>query len=158
MVWLTCKKQWNVGREKVVKLPEDRPESFELYLRWLYGRKIYVQELAKSAQSARDCNELDKLITDFVFGEKVQDDDYKDAILDTMIAHTINLDKHGQRWFPGIKGAARIYNGTPSGSPARLHRYCHCCVLHTLTTSSRAQCMDTKLKARPLPQSVFRLW
>lgn len=34
---------WKEGREGIVKLPEDRPETVELYLKHLYTGKLHIK-------------------------------------------------------------------------------------------------------------------
>jgi hypothetical protein len=60
-------------------------------------------------------HEFNVLIGAFVFGEKVQDGDFKDAVIDTVAA----LDEKGTCWYPTGRLVDRAYTGTPGGSPIR---------------------------------------
>ncbi|KAK3641170.1 hypothetical protein LTR56_011410 [Elasticomyces elasticus] len=44
-----CQREWNEGRERVVKLPEVDPETFELYATWMYQDKIDHEALRMAA-------------------------------------------------------------------------------------------------------------
>ncbi|KAK3645080.1 hypothetical protein LTR56_002702 [Elasticomyces elasticus] len=44
-----CQREWIEGRERVVKLPEVDPETFELYATWMYQDKIDHEALRMAA-------------------------------------------------------------------------------------------------------------
>ncbi|KAK4888590.1 hypothetical protein LTR27_012542 [Elasticomyces elasticus] len=44
-----CQREWIEGRERVVKLPEVEPETFELYATWMYQGKIDHETLRMAA-------------------------------------------------------------------------------------------------------------
>jgi hypothetical protein len=64
-------------------------------------------------------HEFNVLIRAFVFGEKVQDGDFKDAVIDALIHTVAALDKKGTRWYPMGRLVDRAYTSTPKGSPIR---------------------------------------
>ena len=64
-------------------------------------------------------DELEVLIDSFIFGEKIQDGAFKDAIIDSLIASVSTLGKEGKYWYPTGKMIDRAYKGTPTGSPLR---------------------------------------
>ena len=55
----------------------------------------------------------------FVFGEKVQDGDFKDAVVDALIHTVAAPDEKGVRYYPTAQSVNRAYIGTPEGSPIR---------------------------------------
>lgn len=110
------RKGWKEGLDCTIDLPDDQPQTFELYAQWLYGGKVLSRGVEKSK---RHDEELGQLIDAFVFGEKVQDGNYRDAIIDAVIAYTNTSDKDGQRWYPASTIVDRAYRGTPAGSPLR---------------------------------------
>jgi hypothetical protein len=59
------------------------------------------------------------LIGAFVFGEKVQDGDFKDAVIDALIHTIATPDEEGTFWYPTKQLVDRAYTGTPEGSPIR---------------------------------------
>ncbi|KAK5689687.1 hypothetical protein LTR97_012686 [Elasticomyces elasticus] len=48
-----CQREWIEGRERVVKLPEVDPETFELYATWVYQGKIDHEALRIAALNPR---------------------------------------------------------------------------------------------------------
>ena len=94
------------------KLPEDGPEVVALYLNWVYTSPI----LSCHPTSEKDSNEIRLLVEAFVFGEKIQDGRFRDAVIDAAIKSTLVPDIDGQIWFPGPLDVKRAYDGTPSGS------------------------------------------
>jgi hypothetical protein len=87
-----------------VLLPDDTPPIVDLYVQWIYTGGIVSPD--KPIEDDRDCEEsknrrhFDLLIGGFVFGEKVQDGEFKDAVLDALI-HTVKTpDSEGVCWYP----------------------------------------------------------
>ena len=64
-------------------------------------------------------HEFDVLTGAFVFGEKVQDGDFKDAVVDALIHTVVAPDEKGVRYYPTAQSVNRAYIGTPEGSPIR---------------------------------------
>ena len=64
-------------------------------------------------------HEFKVLIGAFVFGEKVQDGDFKDAVIDALIHTVATPDEEGAFWYPTEQLVDRAYTGTPEGSPIR---------------------------------------
>lgn len=64
-------------------------------------------------------HELNVLIGAFVFGEKVQDGDFKDAVIDILIHAAATPDAKGACWYPTGRLVNLAYTGTPEGSPIR---------------------------------------
>lgn len=63
--------------------------------------------------------EIDLLIEAFVLGEKLQDQNFKDAVTDSVV-HTVNTpDDEDIRWYTRSVTIDRAYRGTPKGSPLR---------------------------------------
>lgn len=112
------KKEWKEGQERRVKLPDDTLSVVNLYAQWLYSDRILSR---KSPDQADDQNmaELKLLIKAFIFGEKIQDGHFKDALIDALI-HSVNTTNNdGKNWYPGSSLVNCAYEGTPEGSPLR---------------------------------------
>lgn len=110
-------KEWKEGQERTIPLPDDDPEAFALYLQWIYRGKIFSRR--PPCESPFRSGKLDLLIDCYIFGEKVQDDGYKDAVLDSLLACTSTKDEERERWFPTGQSVQRAYQKTPSGWPLR---------------------------------------
>lgn len=109
-------------------LPDDAPSVVDLYVQWVYGGKIYSQIYSQTAPEdeggdeeadERGETELNLLLDGFVFGEKVQDRGFRDAIVDALIHSVATPDANGVCWFPTNGSVDRLYKGTPEGSPMR---------------------------------------
>lgn len=59
------------------------------------------------------------MIDGFIFGEKIQDGDFKDAIIDALISFVSTIGKEDEYWYPSGEKADRVYRGTSAGSPLR---------------------------------------
>lgn len=103
-------------------LPEDVPLIVELYLNWLYTGTIvclssHDGEEENVGKTRRRENEL--LVDGYVFGEKVQDGGFRDAIVDSLIHAVSTPNKAGRCWYPGPLTVDRAFKGTPERSPLR---------------------------------------
>nr|POE99364.1 hypothetical protein CFP56_52757 [Quercus suber] len=117
---------WKEGQENTVTLPTDDADIFDLYAHWIYHWKIYSREL--TSVSGPDSDECSILVSAFLFGEKVQDGNFKDATIDALIASVSIPGGDGKRWYPTGSTIQRAYEGTPDGSPLRrllLDMYVH---------------------------------
>ncbi|KAF2496919.1 hypothetical protein BU16DRAFT_507616 [Lophium mytilinum] len=69
---------WAEAESRIVPLPDDAPSTFALYRTWLY-----TGLLASKSDSSSD--EWELLACAYVLGEKLQDSDFKDTVIDAMI-------------------------------------------------------------------------
>jgi hypothetical protein len=111
------KKEWLENQKHRISLPDDDPRIVDLYLQWIYSGRIFSRQSTDGGPG--DGKEFDLLIDGFVFGEKVQNGDFKDAVVDALIESFAVTDKKGQRWCPATPWVDRAYAGTPEGSPLR---------------------------------------
>lgn len=63
--------------------------------------------------------EIDLLIEAFILGEKLQDQEFRDAVIDCLIDAVDTPDGQDKRWYPTPGFIDRAYRGTPEGSPLR---------------------------------------
>lgn len=116
-----AKKDWKEGRENHIPLLCDNFTAVGLYVQWIYGGRILScpSTAECEGQDGQPYRELPLLIEAFVFGEKIQDGDFKDAVIDSIIA-SINIPgKDDKCWYPSGSTVDRAYEGTPEGSPLR---------------------------------------
>jgi hypothetical protein len=91
-----CKEEWKHGREDCIPLPDDDPSFVDLYLQRAYSGRILSRQSADGGGPGNG-EEFDLLIDGFVFGEKVQNGDFIDAVVDTLVKSFAVPDKKGQR-------------------------------------------------------------
>lgn len=111
---------WKEAQEKVVRLPDDRPDIVKLYIKWLYSGKLLVKWTTELQEFERHIGPLEyyTLACLYIFGEKCCDVTFKNAVvasfvgrMDTKIGDTC--------WYPVGKAVDIIYNGTTAASPMR---------------------------------------
>lgn len=102
------------AKERVIRLPDDEVKIFTIYHMWLYFGYIFTrsEDEEKSALSTSSTAEWDLLFDSYIFGEKIQDSNFKDALMDAVI-NKMNTIKH----FP--HSVQQVYQNTPQNSPAR---------------------------------------
>jgi len=106
------KKKWTGDDDRILKLPDDEPEDIKVYVAWLYSNRIFTKpEGEVDKESSVESNGL---INAYVFGDKIQDSDFKDAIIDAIIEGSEENDDY-------YINARKIWEYTPPG--ALIRRY-----------------------------------
>ncbi|QIW96667.1 hypothetical protein AMS68_002185 [Peltaster fructicola] len=113
------KKEWKEGQNREIALPEDTTEVFDIYIQWLYQKKILCQ--------IDDSNPVDKEVSDqyrllidvFIFGDKVQDIPLKDATINALCNLSDLRNEKNLCIDPTGVNVTRAYRGTMPGSPLR---------------------------------------
>ena len=113
-------KCWKEGRERHIELPEDDPEIVEVYFKFLYAEKLFIEwtRVVAQVKSNENLPEYLTLAQFYVFGEKVGDVKFKSAVMDAFITGLIT-PFGGTSWTPVTRVADILYCGTVSGSPVR---------------------------------------
>ncbi|KAJ4365521.1 hypothetical protein N0V83_008140 [Neocucurbitaria cava] len=96
--------QWLESDERLVTLPEDRPDVFRLYLNLLYTKQIATKTWITLCQI-------------YVLAEKLQDTSAKDSAIDAM--HAALQEYAPKKPRLGFKSITELYSGTPEGSKVR---------------------------------------
>ncbi|KAH6637768.1 hypothetical protein C7974DRAFT_148065 [Boeremia exigua] len=109
---------WIEAESRVVRLTEDDPVTFQLYVDLLYtGRVAVLRELpSDDPRSILEKAELAKL---YVLAEKLQDMEAKNQTINAVIASSRFKQAGGSVYAPGYNFIRIIYDGTPSGSKMR---------------------------------------
>lgn len=106
---IALKKEWPEGQTRKIELPDDDVNTVEDYLHFLYTQQVpeetRLQDLAKL----------------YVFGQKVLDQKYKDAVLVRILYETNDLlkDEFFHDYVAAREAVTTIYEGTPPGSLGR---------------------------------------
>ncbi|KAF2869196.1 hypothetical protein BDV95DRAFT_499130 [Massariosphaeria phaeospora] len=105
------KSEWTELRTEAepIDLGDDELEVVKLYAHWVYVGKLPTWDNELDGNTV-----LTSLCKAYVFGEKIMDTKYKNMVIDGLSAATKKYNKYPL-------GAAEkiVYDGTPSGSPAR---------------------------------------
>lgn len=109
-------RDWTEAKERTVKLPEHSARAFELYMNWLYSSQSLVKVSWDLSHKVMEESWSD-LLESYLLGEYLQDTNFKDTIIDSMLEWTKDCDFdscHVPATF-----AAKIYEKTTFGSPLR---------------------------------------
>lgn len=90
---------------------------------WIYPDRIFSRWSPEDDEdddkgSSSSSNDTGTLIAAFIFGEKIQNQDFQDAVVDALI-HSFGTPGEREGWYPGATWVDRAYEGTPEGSPLR---------------------------------------
>ena len=111
------KPEW-LKNQNSVKLPDLLPETFSIYVNWLYTGALTGLLRPGDAEDRKDLLEFRRLATAFVLGEALLDVAFKDTIIDTLLFRVCS-DTGRQVFTAGAEIAKIVYDGTPTESPAR---------------------------------------
>jgi hypothetical protein len=102
---------WKEAIERLIKLPNDEPETFQSYLHLLYTNDIAVipDPLPANYDGREERLSLAKL---YVLAEKLLDVDVKNATLKAMFHSTCQLGSDGIVYVSGLPVIRIIYAGT----------------------------------------------
>lgn len=109
-------KEWQEGKQRVVKLPKDVPEHFELFANFLYTGQIFSaregdQSPAPDGKRTKN-DEWQRLSKAWVFGDKVLSTSFKDAVVDATISNMNTSKYHPLRMhldvYPSSKKGAKM--------------------------------------------------
>jgi hypothetical protein len=115
------KPEWaDLGEDsKILHLPEDSTSTVSDYIKWLYYDKVAIKPyeagtdtIKKKAEEAEKVFIL--LAEAYVFGEKIMDTEYKNAVV-----KALSDCKSRLHWRMGPESVSIVYNNTPPGSPLR---------------------------------------
>ena len=106
------KMKWTGDNDRILELPDDEPENIKVYVTWLYSNRIFTKPEGEVNEESG--GGIDGLIDAYIFGDKIQDSDFKDAIIDALI----EINKETKTYFTD---ACQIWESTPPG--ALIRRY-----------------------------------
>ena len=109
-------RDWKESKQRSIQLEDDDPDTFQLYLHWLYRGTLPV----RTDGPGRIANsEYLQLAMAYVLGDKLQDGDFQDITIDAMIDKCKSPASDGAKWFPVGSVIQCIYDNTPESSKAR---------------------------------------
>lgn len=105
-------KEWKESEERVVRLPEQYPEAFDIYLRWIYSGKLVVGKIDIQDTQAYD-SFTNSLSRAYILGEMLQDVDFKEAVIDGLFETIEPTERVPARQ------AKFLFDNTPKNAPIR---------------------------------------
>lgn len=105
------------SRDRVVLLPTEEPEIFEIYLHWLYFSTFFDD--AKVLSVAQAASEHLRLARAFALGTRMEDTQFQDAVMDAITEQSRIKHSDGSQSCPGTTAIEHIYSHSSIGSNAR---------------------------------------
>ena len=77
--------KWKESKERAIALREQDPHAFELYVGWVYHRKLFsIDDSEKDLEQSRR-NETIVLVNAFILADMIGDLEFADVIIDALI-------------------------------------------------------------------------
>ena len=108
--------EWKEANERTTKFEEDNPNVFQLYLHWLYRGTLPIRN---DAPGRIGNAEYECLAEAYVLGDKLQDGDFQDVIVDTIVDKCSSKASDGRSWFPVGPAIQHVYDHTVESSKVR---------------------------------------
>lgn len=108
---------WKEAREQLIKLPEDKPTIFAIYMAWLYQKKIATVRRVWLPGTT----EFLHLVQAYTFGDMIQAKSFQNSIIDAIFEKR-RAGREGLGWFERIPDhdcVNTVYQNTCPGSPLR---------------------------------------
>ncbi|KAL1800542.1 hypothetical protein ACET3X_000884 [Alternaria dauci] len=118
---------WKEAETRTINLPDDNAQVFAHYINYVYTGQLpttsktslELKELTEEEFDDHVQDQYEIIFDVFVLSEKLQDITTKNAMMKAALA-TTRLTRNGTEWrTPSRHTVNAIYNGTPTGSPAR---------------------------------------
>lgn len=103
---------WIEASQRLVKLPEDEPKAFALYINWLYSGKVP----AHSEDANTDYNHL---LNAYTLAERLLDTEFHNAVIDAVVERSQDKVTCGAPRFPASLTIYHAFNNTESSAPIR---------------------------------------
>ncbi|KAF2122077.1 hypothetical protein BDV96DRAFT_483324 [Lophiotrema nucula] len=119
---------WKENQDQVVKLPEDDPKIFELYLHAIYRGELPTLEDDPEIDSTTE-HEYETLCKLFVLAEKLVDGKTKNLVIRAIFAATEQRHVDGIIRYPDSNSVTIAFEGTPENCNLRAllsALYVHC--------------------------------
>jgi hypothetical protein len=147
-----CSDRWASGREGVIRLEEEDPKVFSIFLAWAFGGGvqnsedyIIVDEKETDSEKHSSRNHHYQLVQCYILGEKLIAFEFKNAIIDLIIKSQRSIvRKFNTTPCSSPKGICMIYANTPAKSPLRR------VLIHTLIAGEfkiRKKCLSSDTSA-----------
>src|SRR5204862_7738693 len=107
---------WREAMERAVKLEDDDPDIFRLYLHWLYRGTLPCRREEPGHPGNIEYIQLAKA---YVLGDKLQDGRFQDTTVDAIIKKASSPARDGLQWLPVGSAVRCIYDRTLPTSEAR---------------------------------------
>lgn len=107
---------WKEATERVMRLPDDDPAVFRLYMHWLYTGTLPCR-----IDEPGDTGNMEylQLAKSYVLADKLMATDFADVIIDAMINKASSKASDGLRWYPVGEVIRYLYANTLPSSPVR---------------------------------------
>lgn len=110
------RRDWKEATDRVVKLPNDDPTVFRLYVHWLYSGTLPCQIDEPNPTGNLEYLQLAKA---HVLGIKLLVKRFADATVDAIIEKAHSIASDGHSWFPDGEAIRYLYANTLPSSPVR---------------------------------------
>jgi hypothetical protein len=119
--------RWEESKSRVIPLPEDKPETFQLYLHHVYTGKVPVEQLSDHKLGERSWAEFKlasrelyvTLLPVYVLAEKLQDVSAKNAVVEAIFNMAMQKSSEGSMAPPPEDCLHLINDATPQDSAMR---------------------------------------
>ncbi|KAF2849341.1 hypothetical protein T440DRAFT_399272 [Plenodomus tracheiphilus IPT5] len=104
------KQEWSAQRTQPIDLTDVNPDLFELYVQWLYSKKVSIQAILNEENEAP----VSVLVKSYILGARLADSKYQKATMKTLFLYA-----HKTETYPDEQTMRLAYRYTLSFDPLR---------------------------------------
>lgn len=109
--------KWKESAQRTVRLPDDDPNIFALYIHWIYFGAIPVSSIKR--KKAVENSEITDLVKAYIMGDKLLDPAFQDATIDAIIEETTGIAERGNYYKQLQNAVSYAYCNSCEPSPIR---------------------------------------
>ena len=109
-VRMALSNDWKEAKERTIPLPEDEPDTFQLYQEWVYTGLVFSENVANTE---KDSKEYERLVSAYILSDRLLDSTFKDVVVDCIIHKLCNSELFSPRL------TNLVYDNNPAGSTLR---------------------------------------
>ncbi|KAH7068220.1 hypothetical protein BKA63DRAFT_581619 [Paraphoma chrysanthemicola] len=110
-------RDWKESQERIVKLPNCNVHAFRVYFQWLYTAQLHTKFQFNQTSPSDGQWEWGNLVKAYLLGDYLQDIDFKDSLIDTMIDWANEATRECSN--APAHSSVEIFQHTKSTSPPR---------------------------------------
>ena len=106
---------WKERDERTVRLKDEKPAAFALYLEWLYRGPV-IPTMDWEDEDLPGDNRFELLCSAYIMGDMLRNHSFMDAVLDSMHAQTKIQDQGRVQYLPGPEVVRSLYESSLESS------------------------------------------
>ena len=107
---------WRESQQKMINLPDISISAMKTYVQWLYSGRLHITK-DDAGELIQHASKWERLVEGYLFGNYIQDTDYKDSMVDAMVEQIGS--KESEKNTPAMEYVSIVFDASAPSSPIR---------------------------------------